>query len=169
MCKNARSEQLAKARATYSAKVSSQAAAVVSYYDSLYPCVSVKGIAAHFGISSWRVYRYLKSAGRSLPPRRQNPLIDKVISYFDERYPNIKVSEIAMHFGISERTVRRYLKGSGRQLPPQQRKQMDMEKVKQAHALYASLNNKAAVARAMGCSAMQVSRYLKIPIEKVGS
>ena len=104
---------------------------------------------------------------RAAYSEKVNKLAANVVSYFDEQYP-ISAKDVAAHFSIGERRVYRYLKKAGRQLPPQQRRKIDMEKVKQAHRLHDKLQNKAAVARQMKCSAMQVARYLKISADGEG-
>ncbi|MDE2674714.1 MAG: DeoR family transcriptional regulator [Paracoccaceae bacterium] len=91
---------------------------------------------------------------------------EQVVSYWDEKSGKATLSELSQRFGISERTARRYLNAAGRSLPPQKRRQIDMEKVREAHRLYSELGNKSAVARAMNCSRRQVGRYLQIAIDE---
>ena len=94
---------------------------------------------------------------------------EQVIRYWDLKSGQVSLSELSSEFGISERTVRRYLKSAGRELPPQKRRQIDIEKVRRAHCLFAEHENKSEVARQMGCSVSQVWHYLQIPVEKVDS
>ena len=90
---------------------------------------------------------------------------DHVVRIWEEHYPNITVEGAARLVGLSTRTVYRYLKESGQPLPPRKpRRVLDMEKVKQAHALYEQYGQKTKVARVMGMHRTQIEKYLKIEI-----
>ena len=91
-------------------------------------------------------------------------LARSVVEYFDRQYPDVTAAAIARHFQIDTRRVYRYLKDAGRKFAPKPKRQIDMEKVRRAHRLYAHIQNKSEVARIMGMSRSRITEYLKMEV-----
>lgn len=89
----------------------------------------------------------------------------QVIDFYNARYPHISIADIEKETGHSYRTIYRYLSEAGLPLPPRKQRQVDIDKVRQAHKLYAEHQNKSKVARIMKMSPRQIGRYLDMSVE----
>ena len=90
---------------------------------------------------------------------------EKVVRIWQQHYPNITVAEVSRVTGWSYRTIYRYLQEADQPLPPKKpTRTIDMEKVKQAHELYAVYGKKTEVARLMKMSRWQIDKYLKMSL-----
>lgn len=88
----------------------------------------------------------------------------KVVRLWQKHYPDVTVEDVARLTGFSYRTIYRYLEEAGEPLPPRRFRQLDMNKVKRAHKLFAIHKKKAKVARIMGMTRQRITAYLKMEI-----
>lgn len=88
----------------------------------------------------------------------------KVVRLWQKHYPDITVPEVEQLTGLSYRTIYRYLQEAGEPLPPRRFRQVDMNKVRRAHALFKKHGKKAKVARIMGLTRRTITTYLKMEI-----
>lgn len=88
----------------------------------------------------------------------------KVLRIWKKHYPDIKVEDVANLTGLSYRTIYRYLSEAGQPLPPKKSRQLDTDKVKRAHHLFAKHGKKAKVARIMKMSRQRINAYLKMKV-----
>ena len=105
-----RRENSRKARAVYQSQASLRAEKVVKYWDDNSGDVTLSDLSAAFGISERTARRYLKSAGRQLPPQQRRQLdMEKVERAHRLFSVSGNKSEVARQMGCAVSQVWRYL------------------------------------------------------------
>lgn len=92
---------------------------------------------------------------------------DQAVRMYETEQPDITVAQIAARLGVTEKSVYRYLEAAGIELKPQKRRGKNWANIRRAHQLHheeGKGNNE--IARIMGISSSQVSRYLNTEISE---
>lgn len=99
-----------KAREVYQCHASLRAEKVINYWDSTSGAATLSDLAARFGISERTARRYLKSAGRELPPQKRRQTDLEKVRRAHRLYSELgNKSEVARQMKCSRRQVGRYL------------------------------------------------------------
>ena len=105
-----RRENSRKARAVYQSQASLRAEKVVKYWDDNSGDVTLSDLSAAFGISERTARRYLKSAGRQLPPQQRRQMDMNKVRRAKRLYSELgNKSEVARQMKCSRRQIGRYL------------------------------------------------------------
>ena len=94
---------------------------------------------------------------------------EKAVAMYQEERPDITVAQIAVRLCVEPKSVYRYLHEAGVVLKKQERRgrPKNLANIRRAHDLRDLGKGNNEIARLMGISPSQVSRYLKLDLEDI--